>query len=131
LLEPADLAGKEIREMPIPKEFLLADASSAVHLGLGRSFSTVYPYDMCRHWAAAFYDVGFHGIAYWPSHDPRRGDLLSYALFDKAGTRSSRWLVGRGQSLDSSYWRRRILNELRIATVEPADDDELEFTGDV
>ncbi len=130
-LEPADLAGKVIRELPIPKSFVLADAPSAARLGLGRSFSTETPYDTCRDWAAAFYGVGFRGIAYWPSHDPRRGDRLSYALFDNAGERSS-WRIGRTpQPLDSPYWRKRILDDLLIPTVDPPDDPELEFTDKV
>jgi len=130
-LEPADLADRMIRELPVPKEFVLADTPSAVHLGLGRSFSTEYPYDTCRDWAVAFYGVGFRGIAYWPSHDPRRGDLLSYALFDAAGERSS-WRVGRNaEPLDSPHWRQRILDELRIRTIEPPDDSELEFANDI
>lgn len=130
-LEPVDLRGKVIRELPIPKAFVLADAPSAAHLGLGRSFSSEYPYDTCREWAAAFHDVGFRGIAYWPTHDPRRGDVLSYALFDSAGERSSWRVGGRAQPLDSPYWRQRIVDELRIRIVEPPDDDELEFTEDV
>ena len=127
---PEDLAAKAIRELRLPKPFALADSPSAVRFGLGRSFSTEFPYDTCREWAAALYESGFRGIAYWPSHDPRRGDRVSYALFDAVGERK-KWLIGRAEDLGSQEWRLRIQDELGIRVEEPPDDDELEIIDEL
>jgi hypothetical protein len=129
-VEPADLQGRTIRSMPLPRAFSLADTPAAVHFGLGRRFSTDEPYDRCREWAAALHGNGFGGVAYWPSHDPRRGDRLSYALFDSMGAR--RWKVGgRPDDLDSALWTSRIEAELNIKVVRPPDDPELPFTEEL
>jgi hypothetical protein len=130
-LLPEDLEGKSIREMPMPKLFVLADSPQAVRFGIGRSFSTEEPYDRCREWALALHSVGFAGVAYWPSHDPRRGDRLSYALFDREGERSSWRVGGRPSPLDSADWLRKIKEELGINIVGPPDDPELPFTEDL
>lgn len=125
-----DLQRKSIRNMPIPKAFAMADSPAAVHFGLGRSFSTEEPYDRCREWAAALHAAGFSGVAYWPSHDPRRGDLLSYALFDAMGART--WKIGgRSQELDSALWRARIQDDLKIEVLDAPADAEMPFTADL
>ncbi|MEA2233613.1 MAG: hypothetical protein QOD83_3429 [Solirubrobacteraceae bacterium] len=123
---PADLASKRIRGLVTPKLFAIADGTNAIHFGLGRVFGTEVPYDTCREWAAALYETGFRGIAYWPSHDPRRGDHLSLALFDAAGERK-KWLRGRADSLAAPHWQMRIVLETRIAILDPPDDDDLDF----
>jgi hypothetical protein len=71
------------------------------------------------------------GIAYWPCHDPRRGDLLSYALFDAMGERS--WEAGDpAQHLDEKEWRQKIENELTIEIDdEPPADLEMRFVDDL
>jgi len=124
-----DLQRKSIRSMPVPKIFAVADSPAAIHFGLGRSFSTEEPYDRCREWAAALHAAGFGGVAYWPSHDPRRGDRVSYALFDSMGAR--RWKVGgRADPLDSALWRGRIGEDLKIQVLHPPDDPEMPFAED-
>lgn len=123
---PDDLAKKAIRGLSAPKEFALADSPSASGFGIGRSFGTEHPYDTCREWALALYGVGFRGVAYWPSHDPRRGDRVSLALFDVVGERK-RWRVGRAEDLSSAPWRSRIEADIGVQVLDPPGDDELEF----
>ena len=91
-VEAADVDGVAVSRLPIPRgrDFADTTAGDAVKIpGLTREICTVVDYDLTRAWAAWFDKHHCGGVRYSARHTTAVGSL-SYALFGKAGTRTTR-----------------------------------------
>jgi hypothetical protein len=91
-VEVADVTGVAVSRLPIPRGRDLADttAAEAVNVpGLTREICTVLDYRLTRAWAAWFDRHHCGGVQYSARHTTALTSL-AYAVFGKAGTRTSR-----------------------------------------
>lgn len=91
-VEAADVDPVAVSRLPVPRGRDLADTTAAEAVavpGLTREICTVVDYELTRAWAAWFDSHHCGGVQYSARHTTAL-DSLSYALFGKAGTRTTR-----------------------------------------
>lgn len=127
IIDAQELEGRIIRQLPLSKEFRLADTRNrkCARWGVTRELSTVDDYSIPMCWAERWADEGFDGLTYWPRFD-LPVDAMNIALFGKAGTRS-KWRRGRAEPLSEPGWRRRISAETGVVILERPISSEFEW----
>jgi len=120
---------RRLRELPVPRELLIADLTSreASSFGITAEIGTLVPYALPQAWAARLQEVHFDGLVFWLRHDPSRAE--GWALFGPQGERKG-WRRGRELPISRPLID-RLWKECRIAVERTPLSGELTIVDDV
>ncbi|MEA2604767.1 MAG: hypothetical protein QOF89_5759 [Acidobacteriota bacterium] len=122
------LRERGLRELPVPRELVIAELTSrkAIGFGITAEIGTIVPYDLPQAWAAKLRESRCDGLVYWLRHDPSRAE--GWALFGPQGERKS-WKRGRELPISGEIVR-RLRRECRIEVVRIPTSGELTILED-
>ncbi len=123
------LQERGLRELPVPRELVIADLTSrqAAGFGVTAEIGTIVPYDLPQTWAAKLHESRCDGLVYWLRHDPSRAE--GWALFGPQGERKH-WKRGRELPISEDMVR-CLRREYGITVVRIPTARELTILGDV
>jgi len=123
------LKERGLRELPVPRELVIADLTSrrAAGFGITAEIGTIVPYDLPQAWAAKLHESRCDGLVYWLRHDPSHAE--GWALFGPQGERKH-WKRGR-ELLISEDMVRRLRREYGIQIIRIPTARELTIGDDV
>jgi hypothetical protein len=119
---------RSIRELRVPRSFILADltARRASGFGITVEIGTITPYALPQLWAARLHQAGSNGLVYWLRHDPARTE--GFALFERHGERDG-WESGTDRSISGELIE-RLAEECGIEVLDIPRASELKIIDD-
>ena len=126
-IDASDLEERVIRQMPLHKDFRLADTKQRMcsRFGITRELSTISDYILPKLWAESLANAGFDGIVYWPRFDMPE-TAMNVAIFGRQGERR-RWHRRLLGLLSSDGWRKRITADTGVAILDMPASSEFQF----